>query len=264
MKKILLPIAAISLFAISGPAMAVSLTGLEIGAGVSPTSGVGGFVGYHNPELKNWFWKRIGVRADFATTSPIKSLYEINDYEIDDENYDFVAESRHMGAMLDIYPFGNTYFLGGIRVSGGYVDGKMNATAETNPMINESPIFEIGDEYYLYNGSGVISANGDWKFSGPYLGMGFNVGLFAGLKIYMDAGVVFTDKPDIGYNVPLDGLNQCTDSTCSVTTPVTGDPAAIALLNTEINNQIEQIKDDINFDKMKYYPMLKLGLMYRF
>ena len=53
------------------------LHGVQIGAGLSATSGLNGFIGYVNKDFDSFWAKRFGLRFDFATTKPVKSL--IND-----------------------------------------------------------------------------------------------------------------------------------------------------------------------------------------
>ena len=107
--------------------------GVQFGLGVSAASGLNGFVGYANKGFESFWWKRLGARLDFARTAPIKSWInsEINDIvgaegiEIDDsltiQQIDLKA--NHTALMVDFYPFGDMWFLGGWRISGGYYRG---------------------------------------------------------------------------------------------------------------------------------------------
>ena len=47
--------------------------GVQFGLGVSASSGLNGFIGYANKDFESFWWKRLGIRFDFARTSPIKS-----------------------------------------------------------------------------------------------------------------------------------------------------------------------------------------------
>jgi len=103
--------------------------GLQIGVGLSATSGLNGFVGYNNKHFDSFWLKRLGVRFDFATTAPLKSAIKSGiDSIIGDENLelgdelainDISIKGHHFAALVDFYPFGDTWFLGGIRISGG-------------------------------------------------------------------------------------------------------------------------------------------------
>ena len=244
--------------------------GMQIGLGVSPTSGLNMFVGYNNKNFNSFWAKRFGVRFDFATYSPIKKKInsEINDMlgdegaEISDnlsiENVEL--SGNHFGALIDFYPFGNTWFLGGLRLSGGYMTGKLNLDANIYGKLEGGKIeFELDDRKYCYDSGDMhATAKANWKYSGPYLGAGFDLGLFWGFKIYMDAGVVFAGKSaKLDLDVPLDGLK---DITSGAPQSVTG--AVETLYNEAKARALSEAQDEL--DKYDFYPLIKLGFMYRF
>ena len=239
--------------------------GLQFGVGVSATSGLNGFVGYNNKNFDSFWAKRFGIRFDFASFSPIKNKLnsKINSavgdegVEIDDNlKIDNLAMSgKHIGAMIDFYPFGNTWFLGGLRVSGGYMSGSLDLNADIYGKNNLGKIeFELGDEKFYYDGTEMKGrAKLNWKYRGPYLGTGFDLGLFWGFKIYMDAGVVFSDKSaKIDLNVPLDDLKH--------------QSSGVAVTQSELDAAKAKALYDAQkeLDKYPYYPLVKLGFMYRF
>ena len=168
--------------------------GLQLGVGVSPTSGLNAFVGYNNKNFDSFWAKRFGIRFDFATYSPIKSKLnkKINN-EIGDEGFEiedalkidnFKLDAKHYGAMIDFYPFGNTWFLGGWRLSGGYFAGKLDLDADIHGTYDGGKIeFELDGKKYSYDGSEMHGkAMIDWKYSGPYAGTGFDLGLLGALR----------------------------------------------------------------------------------
>lgn len=272
MKK-LLAIATIATCAVS-PVFAGVLdyvpTGLELGVGVSATSGLNGFIGYVNKTRESFWLKRIGVRADFATTKPLKSTINnaidgaVSDIELGENGIRIdggTFESKHIGALLDFYPFGNTWFLGGLRITGGYVSGDMKMTTNLSGEIDGLPddkiAFELGGEKYYYEGNSVHgTAKLKWKYNGPYAGTGFDLGLFSGFKIYVDAGVVFTSKAaEVDADVPFTNLHKADG------TPIDNDT-----LKSEVNNaKKEALKEaQDKLDEYKFFPMVKMGFMYRF
>jgi len=246
--------------------------GMQLGLGVSPTSGLNAFIGYNNKNFDSFWAKRFGVRFDFATYSPIKNKLNsrINSY-IGDEGVEIedtlkldnvYINAKHVGAMVDFYPFGNTWFLGGWRVSGGYMSGNLDVNADIHGTKELGRIeFELGDRKYSYSGDEMHGkAILNWKYSGPYVGTGFDLGLFWGIKIYMDAGVVFADNhAKIDLNVPLDGLQD-----------ITNDVPQNVVDFEDLKTQFEQAKTkelsdaQKELDKVDYYPLVKLGFMYRF
>lgn len=247
--------------------------GIQMGAGVSATSGLNVFVGYANKESESAWLKRFGARLDFATTKPVESMInsEIDAFigsdgmELGDglTIKDGSVQGNHIAAMIDFYPFGNTWFLGGIRLSGGYYFGKLDLDANLTGKVSDLPdsemAFELNGIQYKYNGNEVHgTAKADWDYSGPYLGAGFDLGIFAGFKIYMDAGVVFTSKTaQLNLDLPTDNLQKWNGSTWE----------GVDLSNMaefEAAKQAALADAQSELDKLKFYPMVKLGFMYRF
>ena len=244
--------------------------GLQFGVGLSPTSGLNGFIGYNNKKFDSFWAKRFGIRFDFAYYSPIKSrlnkeLNKIADdrggIKIDDslklEN--FTINAKHYGAMIDFYPFGDTWFLGGWRISGGYFMGKLDLNADIHGTPDDGKIeFELNNHKYYYVADEMrAKAMVDWKYNGPYVGTGFDLGLFWGFKIYVDAGVVYTGSPaKFNLDMPIECLENA-------------DHVAIVKGSTEYE-QFVQDKNKEQDDARKeikdypYYPLIKLGFMYRF
>jgi hypothetical protein len=249
--------------------------GMQMGLGASATSGINGFIGYANKKFDSFWWKRLGVRFDFATTSPIKSSIngaidsamgegiEIGDgLKINSGD----LSANHIAAMLDFYPFGDTWFLGGLRLSGGYYSGKMalgaNITGKNESMPGNPIEFDLEGQSYRYNGNEINGrANMNWNYAGPYLGTGFDLGLFWGIKIFTDFGVVFTNKTAaIGLDVPITDKLQYWSGSSWLN--VEGNGALENQFNDAKTQATASANDDLS--KIKFYPMVKLGLMYRF
>lgn len=239
--------------------------GLQFGIGVSPTSGLNGFIGYNNKKFDSFWAKRFGIRFDIATFSPIKNKLNrkinsaISDKGIKLDDGLKIAEldlnGKHYGAIVDFYPFGDTWFLGGWRISGGYMTGNLDLNADIFGTSEDGKIkFELGDGRFYYDGYEMQGgAKLKWKYRGPYLGTGFDLGLFWGLKIYMDAGVVFSDQTaKLGLDVPLKGLKHQSDGT--------------VVTQSELDTAKAQALYDAQkeLDKYPYYPLVKIGFMYRF
>ena len=247
--------------------------GLQLGVGVSATSGLNGFVGYVNKSFDSFWLKRLGFRLDFATTSLMKSAINSGvDAFMGDDGIDIgdgltikdgSIEGHHFAALVDFYPFGDTWFLGGIRISGGYYLGNLDLSANLTGKANDLPdsefAFSLEGIDYKYVGNEVHgTANAEWNYRGPYLGAGFDLGLFAGLKIYMDAGVVFTNKTaQLGLDLPTDNLQKWNGSSWEKV-----DLSEISEFEQAKVAALADAQDEL--DKLKFYPMVKIGFMYRF
>jgi len=224
-----------------------------------PLTGYNGFVGYMNKQARSWWGRRIGARLNFeipsalsakakfsdagdgksdldlsmdllfitrrfnsvATLDPIVVDFDGVDYELDLNGSSAVIalKNQNIGAMIDFYPFGNTWFLGGIRLTGGYYVGRaelqMNADLATDLPNADGFIYEatpLTSIHAKIPAGQRVGGRLNWRYRGPYLGAGFDLGLFRGLKIYMDAGVVFTNSPKMRYNdlfIPERAIQAC-------------------------------------------------------
>ncbi|MDR0319700.1 MAG: hypothetical protein LBH81_03090 [Rickettsiales bacterium] len=210
-------------------------TGMQFGLGLTVMPGHNWFIGYANKKFDSFWWKRIGGRLDITTPMTLNAKATLHDtasghelapeanlwfynYQFGSEKIDAVEidgtkinlegvkaqlEMRHQnfGALLDIYPFGDTWFLGGFRATAGYYTGSLELGANaffpnhtpTNGFVQA--IDNTNDELkFRVKGGSKFGANLNWKYNGPYLGAGFDLGILWGFKIYMDAGAVWT-KP---------------------------------------------------------------------
>lgn len=122
---------------------------------------------------------------------PISIGQETSDLTLEIHNQNF-------GLLVDFYPFADTWFFGGIRLSGGYYIGdfKISANLDFNNDVNYS--YKVNAQNYLYTqiekGS-QIGADFHWKYHGPYAGIGFDIGIWRGFKFFVDAGAVFANTP---------------------------------------------------------------------
>lgn len=243
--------------------------GLQLGLGVSATGGLDGFIGYNNKNFDSFWWKRFGVRLGYASTKPFKTTInnKLNDFLGDGKDIgDFVTihngnlEAKHMFAVIDFYPFGDTWFLGGMRLSGGYYNGDLKLTSDLTAkhaaLANDAE-FKLGDTWYKYTAGdkqGLAVAN--WNIAGPYAGLGFDLGIFRGFKLYMDAGVVFTsESAKLDLQISEASLQQSTDGNTWTALDVPG-------LNAKKAEALADAQREL--DKYTYYPIVKLGFMYRF
>ena len=246
-------------------------TGLELGLGLSASTGINGFVGYVNKNFESFWWKRLGARLDFASTSPIKSTINnklkdaVSDVELGDDGIRINGaslESKHVAALVDFYPFGNTWFAGGWRLTGGYVFGNFKMAADLTGEIDGLPAdkhaFVLDGQKYYYEGNSVRGTSDvKWDVKGPYVGTGFDIGIYHGFKMFFDAGVVFTSKSaEVGVNVPSTNLYK------EDGTPVEGNTALENIVKAAEKNAVKEAQDEL--DKYKFFPMIKIGFMYRF
>ena len=248
--------------------------GIQLGVGISATGGLNGFVGYMNKSFDSFWAKRFGVRFDFATTRPMKSVFndaidsfaggdgiEIND-SLTIDSVDVSAQ--HFAALLDFYPFGDTWLFGPWRISTGYYFGDMTASANIASHIDNVDSgyrdFELTDHRFRYLGDSVNgTATFDWDYRGPYLGTGFDFGFLGNFKIYLDAGVVITNRAaQVGLDVPVENLEVFQDGQWKNVS----DNGLQNVVNDAVAKTLADVQHKL--DDFKFYPIVKLGVMYRF
>lgn len=240
--------------------------GLSVGVGVSATSGLNVALGYYNSSYANYLLSHFGVRADFASISPLKSAIDsaIDSYMRDGRDVgdgvkidEGKLDAWHGSVLLDYYPFAGAW-----RITGGYAWGQSTLDAAIFGEIERAPAqrfyFYLAGDHFYYNGNAFDgAAKIDWAYRGPYFGTGLDLDLFCGFSLYMDIGAVLTNRPaKLSLDIPQEQLYIYNKNT-GVWAPVT-----IAALDADI----ARAQRDANrkLSDLRLYPMLKVGFMYRF
>ncbi|NTW69450.1 MAG: hypothetical protein HGB23_06305 [Chlorobiaceae bacterium] len=154
-----------------------------------------------------------------------------------DIRYDYKLKLQSIPVLLDWHPIDNS----GFRVSSGVVfnSNKVNATG------TPQGTYTIGGT--SYSAADVVSLTGDVAFKkvSPYAGIGWGnaVGPDKRLSIAFDLGVMFQGKP----NVSL---------------AASGPIATNATFITNLANEVADLEDKIK--NLQYYPVISLGLAYKF
>jgi hypothetical protein len=272
-KTLSIAITTISLFTISNSVFAQTDGGFQIGIAGGALSGASIHAGYRFSSDTSWLANRFGVRVEYSTLAPIESIIENLEIEVEEQTFTAFAKGQQYGALLDFYPFGGTWGLGNFRISGGYYGGKFEFGAETSENFTSSTngTFEFNGSTYEVNGQATLTGSLKSKATGPYLGLGFDIALLYGLKLFADVGVVFTDEPEIKTAVSGTADIDCTGSTCfaGIGGGTTIDlsaltPAVQAELDGFLKDMQSQFDDELEMVKQPYYPMAKIGLLYRF
>jgi hypothetical protein len=165
--------------------------------------------------------------------------YTVKDIESGDVSLDGTAELGGVQALLDWYPLGGRF-----RISAGLMENaKVTATAK--PTASTYTF-----DGMTYSTADVAQARGTARFDSmaPYLGVGFgralsSTGRFA---FTADVGVAFTGAADVKLDV------TCTQSAAALCAQIQDDVAA------------EQAELQADADDFKYWPVVSVGLSYRF
>ena len=210
--------------------------GIEIGLGLGVPSGIAFRAGYRFPRSESFFKNRIGLRLDYNTLGPIWNQFKntVNDagQDILDDDIDinglviingskFKADlsSNHLGILVDLHPFGYIFALGGFRITVGYYFGELalsakisNYTMELDQQFkSKAEIKGSGDSIdvdVFIKGDlsdkdvGSLKTKMAFNSTGPYVGLGWDIGIVGGLHLTLDAGVVSSNPHKISLNIP--------------------------------------------------------------
>ncbi|WP_018954627.1 membrane protein [Thioalkalivibrio sulfidiphilus] len=152
-------------------------------------------------------------------------------YDFEEEGIDYQGDLqlRSAALMVDWHPGGR-----GFRVTAGaFANGnELKGRAEGN--------LEIGEREYDVR----LDATIDWNDFAPYLGIGYGNAVRGGrVSFALDAGVMFTGSPDVRLSATGDGTLQDT-------------------FEDDLRREEQSLKDELS--DFKFYPVINLGVSYRF
>ncbi len=195
--------------------------------GTAGTVGLGGGVAAN-------FGQYIGARVGYTSYT-----YEANDLEQSDLSFSGEVELGGTQALLDLHPFG-----GGFRLSLGMMENAQ-ITGRALPTANTFTFDGV-----TYSSADVGEARGSATFDSfsPYVGLGYGRALSRRGKLAMNAdlGVALTGAADVQLDV------SCATAAQALCTDLLDDVAA------------EQAQIQADAEDYKYWPVLSIGLSYRF
>ena len=215
-----------SLVAVLGAALSMNLTAQaqEVAVGVK-TGTLGMGIEVITP-LKTDLNGRLGF-----------NYFSLNDsQDLTDIDYDIDITLLTFSALLDWHPFGNSFRLsGGAFYNGNNADVKSKAAGSV----------DIGNQTFFIGPADQVSGEVDFRKFAPYLGFGWgnNLGDQKKIAISLDFGLMFQGSGNV--DLQANGLLASAP----------GIDAALA-------NEESEAEDE--FDAFNYYPVISLGLSYRF
>ena len=216
----------LSLVAISTLGAQSAFSSHAVGAKVG-TLGIG--VEYSTNLMEN-LDLRVGINSYTYSTSDTK----------DNIKYDIDANLQTVSALLDYHPMSNGFIVsGGLMHNGNSVEYKGKSTGGT---------FDING--VIYDASDVGSLDGEVNFNSisPYLGIGYStVTKSKGWHFTADAGVLYQGSASTTLNV------QCGTALTA---------AQCITLKSDVLAEKKDFDDDLK--SYKWYPVLSLGVAYKF
>ncbi|NMM28292.1 MAG: hypothetical protein HHJ12_13635 [Glaciimonas sp.] len=156
-------------------------------------------------------------------------------------DYDFKLKLTTVDALLDYYPTSSNF-----RLTGGLVYNGNKITA--NAKSNATGSYTLNNKIYDAASAGKIDGKIDFRKVAPYLGIGWGnaVAQDGGWGFTSDLGVMFQGSPD----------TSLTNSGCT----------ALQAICTDLANSVavENVSLADKASKFKAYPVLRVGLSYKF
>ncbi|PLX51172.1 MAG: hypothetical protein C0613_00780 [Desulfobulbaceae bacterium] len=160
------------------------------------------------------------------------------DAESDGVDYDADLELFSGLIAADWHPF-----QGRFRITGGVLlnDNKVTGRGEPNP----GATYTINDTVYAATNVGRLDAEISYNTAAPYLGIGWGnpVGRDSNWTMFADIGVAFLGSPDVDLEV-------------------SGPLATNAAFRADLEQEKKDLEDDL--DSYTYYPVIKVGVTYKF
>ncbi|HXF44711.1 MAG TPA: hypothetical protein VNK91_01175 [Burkholderiaceae bacterium] len=207
-----------------------------LGASSAPAQSLsarGGTTGF-GAELGAGLTPFLGVRGSYAAGS--------YDYDTtkSDIRYDAKLKPSVGLLTLDVHPFAGSFRLSaGLGLNNTKVDGRADTTSGTITINGQT-----------YNTSDVGTVEGSVRFerTAPYIGIGWGAAAAPGRGLYFtsDLGVIFS---------------RATGSVSGTCAPSLN-PLVCAQLQSDLQAEAQKFKQEV--EKVKYYPVVTIGVGYRF
>lgn len=174
-----------------------------------------------------------GIAPNVNARAGLNTLDFDFDGEIEDIEYDIGLDFSSFSALVDWYIFDSSF-----RISGGIVSLNHELALDATP--NEN--VDIGDREYTPAEIGTLSGSVEIDDVAPYIGIGWGNTLGRNKRwgFYTDLGVAFAGSLDVKLSA-------------------TGAGADLA---ANLAKEEDEIQDEL--DAFKFYPVLSMGLFFRF
>ncbi len=186
----------------------------------------------------------LGLGAELVAgfTPRLNGRLGYNNYEYEftgtetDIDYDLTFKLESIPLYLDFYPFkGRFHLTGGLLLNQNLIDAEAEPSGGT---------YTINGVPYPAAAVGSLGGKIDFKDTAAYLGLGWgNPVKGKGLGVNFEIGVVLQGSPDVEL---------------TATGVLASDPLFLQQLATEA----QALEDDL--EEFKYYPVIALGLTYKF
>lgn len=153
-------------------------------------------------------------------------------------DYDVDLNLHNAFALVDYYPFGGTFRL----TAGSYYNDN---SVDLKGRANSGNTFNIGSATFTGAQVGTLSGKVDFNTLSPYFGIGIGnpVGAGSRFTFTVDIGAIYQGSPN---------------ASLSASGPI----ASNSIFQAELAREVSDLESSI--DKYKFYPLVQVGLNYRF
>lgn len=205
-----------------------------------------------------------GVELEYPINHFLRGRLLYNRLDVDFEQklsgieYDVDLDLQSYGLIFDLHPFaGNLRFSAGAMLN----DNSIAASA----MTTGSRTVNIGGTPYM----GSLSVDAVFDDFSPYAGVGWGGGKRRGWRFHFDIGALYQRNPELKVSGAARRANFM-EMPCSFTVSASGAvavptscPAPLrGVLEGDLRTEFNELKDDAR--GFKWYPVISLGLEYRF
>ncbi len=186
----------------------------------------------------------VGIEATTGITETLNARLGVNAFSYtysgsqSDIDYDLDLTLQSETLLLDWHPFA-----GAFRLSAGVVGNQNALDMESTPELTQ--VYKVGNVYYPAAAVGRLVGSIDLAPVAPYAGIGLGnaLGNKGRWHVGFDLGVVFQGSPEVELSAQ-------------------GPIALVPQFQQELLREVDDIEDEI--DKYRYYPVVSLGVSYRF
>jgi len=163
-------------------------------------------------------------------------------YDDTDVSYDTDLKLANIGLLLDYHPFSNGFYLSaGAYYNGNGIDFKATPTDGT---------YEINDNTYNATDIGYLKGETNFNKFAPFIGVGYDNSIFGNGSLFFSSklGAIYQGSPNIDLvgvcGSAIKGTAQCDE------------------LQNDIEIEQQTLNDDA--DSFKWWPVISVGLTYKF
>ena len=178
------------------------------------------------PEISKLVTPHVGLRVG------INFFSESHTFNQSNANIAATLKLKAFTGLVDLYPGAR----GSFHLTGGVITNPVTVTGSGTPSGN----IKINNTTYTPSQVGTMTVNGEWPSASPYVGLGFGTPAASHAALH----IVF----DLGAAIGKPKLTLTSNGTASNTT-----------LPADFAAQVKTIQD-----KVPVYPVISLGLVYRF